>query len=168
MKMDTRLSSVLHVLLHMAVVDGPVTSEALAKMMRTNPVVVRRTLAGLRENGLVSSEKGHGGGWRISCDMGKVTLYDIYAALGSPTILAMGNRSESTSCLIEKAVNSAMSESFREAEALLLERFREVTLAELSKHMRRHFKERGARDDADRTRAHGAAKKKKKEQRKES
>ncbi len=141
MKMDTRLSSVLHVLIHMAVTEGPVTSEALAKMMRTNPVVVRRTLAGLREDGLVSSEKGHGGGWRISCDMNKVTLYDIYTALGNPTILAIGNRSESPDCLIEKAVNSAMSESYREAEDLLLARFREVTLAELSKHMHRHLKE---------------------------
>ncbi|MGD9652249.1 MAG: Rrf2 family transcriptional regulator [Candidatus Dadabacteria bacterium] len=141
MKMDTRLSSLLHVLLHMAVTERPVTSEALAKMMRTNPVVVRRTLAGLREDGLVSSEKGHGGGWRISCDKNKVTLYDIYTALGNPTILAIGNRSESPDCLIEKAVNSAMSESYREAEDLLLERFREVTLAELSKHMYRHLKE---------------------------
>lgn len=145
MKMDTRLSSVLHVLLHMAVTEGPVTSEALAKMMRTNPVVVRRTLAGLREDGLVSSEKGHGGGWRISCDMNEVTLYDIYTALGNPTILAIGNRSESPDCLIEKAVNSAMSESYREAEDLLLARFREVTLAELSKHMHRHLQEQKER-----------------------
>lgn len=141
MKMDTRLSSVLHVLLHMAVTEGPATSEALAKMMRTNPVVVRRTLAGLRKDGLVSSEKGHRGGWRISCDLNKVTLYDIYTALGNPTILAIGNRSESPDCLIEKAVNSAMNESYREAEELLLARFREVTLAELSKHMRRHLEE---------------------------
>ena len=141
MKMDTRLSSVLHVLLHMAVTEGPVTSEALAKMMRTNPVVVRRTLAGLRKDGLVSSEKGHGGGWRISCDMNKATLYDIYTALGNPTILAIGNRSESPDCLIEKAGNGAMSESYREAEDLLLARFREVTLAELSQHMHRHLKE---------------------------
>lgn len=141
MKMDTRLSSVLHVLLHMAEAEGPVTSEALARMMRTNPVVVRRTLAGLRKDGLVSSEKGHRGGWRISCDLNKVTLYDIYSALGNPTILAIGNRSKSPDCLVEKAINSTMSGTFHEAEALLLARFREVTLAELSKHMHHHLHE---------------------------
>ena len=44
---DTRLSGVLHVLLHMAEHDGPVTSETLARAMSTNPVVIRRIMAGL-------------------------------------------------------------------------------------------------------------------------
>lgn len=55
------MSGVLHVLLHMAEADGPITSERLAMMMGTNPVVVRRTMAGLRDLGLVASGKGHGG-----------------------------------------------------------------------------------------------------------
>ena len=98
MKRDSRLSGILHVLLHMAEAHGPVTSEAMAKMMQTNPVVIRRILAGLREQGFVISEKGHGGGWQLSCDLNVVTLYDIYVALESPAILAMENRSESPNC----------------------------------------------------------------------
>lgn len=35
-------SGVLHILLHMAELEEPVTSEDLSKMMDTNPVVVRR------------------------------------------------------------------------------------------------------------------------------
>ncbi|HYI06347.1 MAG TPA: Rrf2 family transcriptional regulator, partial [Reyranella sp.] len=46
MRRDSRLSGVLHVLLHMAEHDGPVTSDMLAKAMGTNPVVVRRIMAG--------------------------------------------------------------------------------------------------------------------------
>src|SRR5690606_38858328 len=42
MKRDSRLSSVLHALLHMAAHDAPMTSEVLARCMGTNPVVVRR------------------------------------------------------------------------------------------------------------------------------
>jgi DNA-binding IscR family transcriptional regulator len=135
MKNDSRLSGVLHVLLHMAEADGPVTSETLAKMMQTNPVVIRRILAGLREQGFVNSEKGHGGGWQLSCDLNTVTLYDIYVALGAPAILAIGNRSEFPDCLVEEAVNTVMNQAFREAEALLLARFSTVTLAELSVHL---------------------------------
>ena len=56
MKRDSRLSGVLHVLLHMAEQEGPVTSEVLAKAMCTNPVVIRRILSGLREQGYVASE----------------------------------------------------------------------------------------------------------------
>ena len=61
MKRDSRLSNVLHALLHMAEMEGPATSEAMAQAMQTNPVVVRRLMAGLRYAGFVSSAKGHGG-----------------------------------------------------------------------------------------------------------
>jgi DNA-binding IscR family transcriptional regulator len=142
MKRDSKLSGVLHILLHMAEVDDPVTSDTLAKAMHTNPVVIRRILAGLRKRGFVQSEKGHGGGWRLSCDLNTVTLRDIYVALGSPTMLAIGNRTESPNCLVEQAVNTVMNQAFRDAEALLLARFSEVTLAELSQQLHLHRQER--------------------------
>ncbi len=84
MRRDSRLSGVLHVLLHMAARNGPATSEMLAKAMDTNPVVIRRVMAGLRDQGYVRSEKGHGGGWTLDCDLSEVTLRDIYTALGRP------------------------------------------------------------------------------------
>jgi Rrf2 family protein len=132
MKRDSRLSGVLHVLLHMAEHDGPVTSEVLARAMDTNPVVVRRVMAGLREQGYVRSGKGHGGGWTLARDLAEITLRDIYDALGRPTLLAMGNRTEAPGCLVEQAVNGALDTAFREAEALLLSRLGDVTLAALS------------------------------------
>ncbi len=119
-------------LLHMAEQDRPVTAEALAGAMQTNPVVVRRVMAGLRERGYVRSTRGHGGGWEIACDLAAVTLRDIYEALGEPTLLAMSHRTEAPGCLVEQAVNAALGATFREAEALLLARFGEVTLADLS------------------------------------
>ncbi|MBR1120474.1 Rrf2 family transcriptional regulator [Bradyrhizobium lablabi] len=132
MRRDSRLSGVLHVLLHMAEHNGPVTSEVLAKAMGTNAVVVRRIMAGLREAGYVRSEKGHGGGWVIHRDLEKITLRDVYDALGHPSLLAMGNRTESPGCLVEQAVNAALDSAFADAEALLLSRLGEVTLAQLS------------------------------------
>ena len=144
MKRDSRLSGVLHILLHMAEAKGPVTSETMAKMMQTNPVVIRRILAGLRQQGFVISEKGHGGGWQLSCDLHAVTLHDMYVALENPAILAIGNRSESPSCLLEEAVNHLMNQAYRDAEALLLERFKEVTLAELSQYVHNRLEERGS------------------------
>jgi Rrf2 family protein len=132
MRHDSRLSGVLHVLLHMAEQDGPATSEALAKAMQTNPVVIRRIMAGLRERGYVRSEKGHGGGWTLACDFSKLTLRDVYEALGEPSLLAIGNRAESPACLVEQAVNAALGRTFEEAEALMLSRFGAVTLAHLS------------------------------------
>ena len=131
MRSDSRLSRMLHVLLHMARHDGPMTSEAIGRMLRTNPVVVRRTMAGLRDAGYVRSEKGHGGGWVISADLAQVTLLDVHRAVGGPHIFAFGNEHASPDCAVEQVVNAAIEEALGEAEALLIARLGEVTLAEL-------------------------------------
>lgn len=137
MKRDSRLSSVLHALLHMASHRGPMTSDALALCMGTNPVVVRRTMAGLREAGFVRSDKGHSGGWTIACDLDAVTLRDIHLALGEPAIFAIGNRNETPVCLVEQSVNAVLDDAFQAAEALLMERFGDVTLAALAEEFSR-------------------------------
>ena len=139
MRRDSKLSSILHVLLHMGQANRPFTSEELSSFLDTNPVLVRRVLAGLRERGYVGSGKGHGGGWVITCDLHTVTLRDIYEAVGSPTVFAMGNRSEQPQCLVERAVNQALASAFDEAEALLIERFKDVTLADLSASFNRDY-----------------------------
>lgn len=139
MKRDSKLSAVLHVLLHMAEMNEPVTSESLAAAMQTNPVVVRRLMAGLRQAGFVSSAKGHGGGWVLSCSLAAVTLGDIHNAVGAPALLAMGNRTESPGCIVEQAVNAALDGACEEAEALLLKRFNSITLADLSRDFHRRM-----------------------------
>lgn len=118
-------------LLHMMARPEPMTSEVLARAMGTNPVVVRRVLAGLREQGMVRSERGHGGGWTLGRDPDAITLRDVYDALGGPDLLAMSNRTDAPDCLVEQAVNAALGDAFDEAEALLLRRFGEVSLARL-------------------------------------
>lgn len=132
MTRDSRLSAVLHVLLHLAEMDGPATSGMLAKAMGTNPVVLRRLLGGLREAGFVASEKGHGGGWSLACRLADISLRDVHEALGAPTLLAIGHRSDHPECLVEKAVNAALGSAFHDAEALLLARLGGVSLAQLS------------------------------------
>ena len=139
MKKDSRLSGVLHVLLHMAEFVGPATSETLARAMQTNPVVVRRVMAGLREAGLVESAKGHGGGWVLRRALDEISLADIHAALGSPGFFAMGHRDDHPACLVEQSVNAALGAVYAEAEALLRQRLEAVTLAALAADFHRRM-----------------------------
>lgn len=132
MKKSTKFSDVLHILLHMASTQKPATSEKLAKSIQSNPAFVRRVLAGLRELGLIQSEKGHRGGWLLSCNLADVTLYDIYQAVGTPTMLAIGNRSDASMCLVEQAVNETTGHVFERAESLISEELKKTTLAELN------------------------------------
>ena len=132
MRQDHRLSRMLHVLIHLDRHRKHATSEEIAEMLRTNPVVVRRTLGGLRKAGLVASEKGHGGGWRLARGLGDMTLRDIYTALGEPPLFAIGNAQDNPVCLVEKAVNSAIDHTLEQAQALMMDRFATITLADIA------------------------------------
>ncbi len=133
MKRDTRLSAMLHVLIHMAEHADPTTSDALAGYMATNPVVVRRTMAGLREAGIVVSERGHGGGWRLARGAHEITLAEIHDALGRPGLFAIGHRSDAPQCLAEQAVNAALDDTFEEAERIVRIRLSAITLADIAR-----------------------------------
>ena len=128
----------LHVLIHMARHDGPMTSEEIARMLGTNPVVVRRTMAGLRDAGYVRSEKGHGGGWVIQADLESVSLLDIHRAVGGPRLFTIGSEHPDAHCAVERVVNEALDSALNEAEAMLVARLGTVSLAELA----RRFDER--------------------------
>lgn len=143
MKSSSQLSDVLHVLLHMAEADGPSTSEALAAAMQTHPVALRRLMAGLRDAGFVNSAKGHGGGWVVSCPLAQITLRDVHAALGAPALISLGFREDRPGCLVAQAVNDALAAAMQDAEALLLQRLGDVTLAALSRDFHRRLAAHG-------------------------
>lgn len=132
MRLDSRLSRVLHVLIHMGNAEEPFTSEALAEMLQTNPVVVRRTLAGLRKAGYVTASKGHGGGWELAKKLSAISFLDIYEALGRPNLFAMGLSDNSPRCLIEKSVNKNLEDSLADAEKLLFSRFKKLMLSDIA------------------------------------
>jgi len=150
MKRDSRLSNILHALLHMAEHEArtgaPMTSDHLAVCLSTNPVVVRRTMAGLREQGLVASEKGHGGGWRLARPLDQVTLGQVNTALGEPGLIPETPPVEAEGCLVEAAVNDALGETYAAARALLVARLNDITLADLAADFSRRLAEHPKRD----------------------
>lgn len=131
MNKDTRLSGVLHVLLHLGQASEPLTSEVLGRTMGTNPAILRRTMAGLRQAGHVHAGKGHGGGWQLARPLAEITLLDVYLALGRPALFAFGNRSDTPECKVERAVNEVLGDTMAAAEALFVERFGAITLDQL-------------------------------------
>lgn len=132
MKRNSRLSAFLHALVHMAHrPDHPMTSEAIAAWLNTNPVVVRRTVAGLRNAGILSSSRGHGGGWTLARPAETITLADITEAL-EEKLIAFSTEPESPGCLVERAVNQTLDGVKDEIEQLLKQRLASVTLADLA------------------------------------
>ncbi len=128
MRNDSRLSRALHALMHMAQSSGPLTSDALATMLGTHAVVVRRLLAGLREAGYVRAGKGHGGGWVLSTPLSAITLLDIYRAVGQPPLFSDLVSEHHPQCLIEQSINHHLADALMSARQDILDRFATVTL----------------------------------------
>ena len=133
MRKDSRLSRMLHILIHMDHMEEAATSDHIATMLNTNPVVVRRTMGCLREHNYVTSLKGHGGGWRLNVALEDITLLAIHTALGESSVFTIGLSDEHTQCLIEQAVNRELASALEASEALLLKRFGDINLAMLAK-----------------------------------
>jgi DNA-binding IscR family transcriptional regulator len=144
MQMDGRLSRMLHVLIHMERMEEPMTSEKAAGMLHTNPVVVRRTMAGLRDAGYVASVKGHGGGWTLTQPLERITMLDIYRALGEPRLFSVGPANDDPHCLVEKAVNASLATAFDDARELLMQSLAGVTLADIARDFEQRLASSGA------------------------
>lgn len=132
MVLDGRLTRMLHMLLHIHLHDGAATSQTIAQMLNTNPVVVRRMMAGLRDRGYVTAIKGPGGGWRLGRSLEDITVLEVYQAFDSPSLFAMGATTDHPACPVERSVNAAVGKVLSEAEAQVLSRFGAMSLADVA------------------------------------
>lgn len=132
MKRNSRLSLALHTLGHMAKEPEPVrTSDDIAAHAGTNPVVVRRVLGKLRQAGLLTSEGGHSGGWRLARPAQKITLADVYRALDE-RLVAGGEEDEIPNCSVERTLRNKVTAVLDDIERSLISRLAETSIADVS------------------------------------
>lgn len=132
MAQDVRLARLLHVLIHMHLRGGSTSSTILAQMLHTNPVVVRRTMAALRDVGYVASTGGRGGGWNLTRALDEITVHDVHVAISSASVFAFGPAEDNPQCPVEAVVNRFVGEAQHAAEQALLERLQGKRLSTLA------------------------------------
>jgi DNA-binding IscR family transcriptional regulator len=101
-------------------------------MLHTNPVVVRRTMAALRDAGYVISIGGRGGGWSLTEEFSQLTVADIYRAIGPSAVFAFGPADDNPSCPVEAASNKFLLEAMASAAQLLDKQFMNRKLMDLA------------------------------------
>lgn len=106
------------------------TSADIADHAGTNPVVVRRVLGRLRDAGLLTSEKGHAGGWRLARAPERITLADVYLALDE-SLVASADESEALKCSVENALHRRVADVLEDVEKSLVRRLGETTIVEV-------------------------------------
>jgi len=139
--MTSRLTMALHAL-GMIAAEGerrpghPVTSEALAASINTNPVVVRRVLADLRRAGLVETRRGVGGGVVLARPPGRISLRAVWEALESHEQLFGRHPSgPNPACPVGRCVAEVLERLYGDAEAALKASLGERTLADLHREV---------------------------------
>ena len=87
----------MRALLELASSDGPSTGESLARAQGLPPKFLAAILNDLRRAGLVHSQRGMEGGYRLGRPADKITAADVMRALDGPLAEVRGLRPEMTS-----------------------------------------------------------------------
>lgn len=133
MKKNSRASVALHALAHLVKRQTPVTSEELGKCLQTNPVVIRRVLGELKKAGIVDSGKGHGGGWVVTKPPSQISFSEVFATLGEKLVPAAPQLDQDEQCHIMKTLALIMSDFLSDAEALLDNRLKKISVDDVVK-----------------------------------
>jgi len=119
MPANLRFSVALHILTLLAANGtGLLTSEEIASSVDTNPVVIRRVMAFLRESGLVESRPGVNGGWRLKKLPEAITLCKVFESVREDDLLSM-HAHPNPDCPIGGHIRDSLHEVFAEAEKAL-------------------------------------------------
>src|SRR3954465_13079264 len=132
MAANTRLATATQILCVIAYRGGGGTNaEIIAKSLKTNPVVVRRILKHLEQQGLVEIRAGKDGGAQLILEPDEITLDRIHKAVepeqGVFAIRPKGN----PRCPVDRRMRDLLGPIFGAADVAVQETLQNVTLATL-------------------------------------
>ena len=129
-----------------AAAGSPVSAEELGRLQDIPHGFLQAILADLRRAGIVMSQRGQSGGWRMARDAGSVTVADVIRAVDGPLVSVYGLRPEAVeyndSAEVLQLVWIAARSSLREV-------FEQVTIRSLADNkLPKHVTARTATEDA--------------------
>ena len=132
MATNSRLASAIHIMSFVAHAgDEGTTSEAIAKSLHTNPVVVRKILKLLEREGLVSLRQGRHGGVGLPRPPSGITLGQIYNAVESESgVFAMRSQVHE-GCMVARAMKRRLGAIFDSANDAVEQALSKTSLAEM-------------------------------------
>ncbi len=130
--MNSRFSIAVHILTLLASTpEERLTSEWIAASVGTNPVVIRRQLALLRQANLVESRAARGGGWALTRPPRDIRLSEVKAALGAEAAFRMHKNEPDSACMVGQNVRAALEDVYQKAEQAVTESLSRRTIQDL-------------------------------------
>lgn len=120
---NSRMTVAVHILSYLVFASGKrpdlVTSEQIARSVRTNPVVIRRLLGLLRESGLVRSKRGANAGWTLARSPKAITLLDVYNAVHDDSLFGLHASPPNPQCPIGRGLPGTLRKVYGSLEGEL-------------------------------------------------
>lgn len=131
MRVSAKTDYALRALIEMAARGsaGPVSAEEIGRAQDIPHGFLQAILADLRRSGIVLSQRGQSGGWRLARDPAGVSVADVIRSVDGPLVSVYGVRPESVTYRDRAAV---LQPVWVAARAALRDVLEHVTLAQLS------------------------------------
>lgn len=126
---NTRFATIIHILTLLAKCpDEWLSSDWIAGSIQINPVIVRKELGLLQEQGWVVSKKGKEGGSMLNASSCEISLADIYKAVKNTNVLGKKNSSPNPKCPIGRDINNKLESLFDEIDEIVYNALLQRTL----------------------------------------
>jgi Rrf2 family protein len=133
---NSRFRTAVHALAVIAHVDEQqAKSEQIAASVATDASVVRRLLSSLREAGLVQAVEGRAGGYALGRSPARISLLDVYRAIGPDTLFPLPERKPNPDCAVGAHIHQVLDEPLDAAHAALEQRLAATSLAEVMRRI---------------------------------
>ena len=114
-----------------------VKSNILAGSVNTNPGLIRRIIAQLVHANLIQSFEGRNGGFKLAVSPQKISLWDIYLAIGEQCFFALNPNLPNKKCPISRNIVTLVEEVFDQVHDQVKGKLKSITIIDLIKKIER-------------------------------
>ncbi|HEY3527734.1 MAG TPA: Rrf2 family transcriptional regulator [Nocardioides sp.] len=107
------------------------TSERIAASLDSNPALVRRSLAPLRDAGLLVTGRGPGSGWALGRPASRITLRDVHEAIGVMPAFDLHAHEPNQECPVGFGIRPVLSAVYDDVDRAVADRLDRTTIADL-------------------------------------
>jgi len=108
------------------------SSDLIAGSLNTNPALVRKELAALKEAGLVEGKEGKNGGSRLTKSPDNIYLSDVFQIVKENHIFGFSPNLPNPECPVGRDINGALETLFDTIDQAVHEKLKHSTLAQFS------------------------------------
>jgi len=132
MAVNTQFSIAVHILAGLGYGCGEdITSARLAASVNTSPSFVRRVLAKLSKAGLINTATGKAGACWLARDAKKISLLEVYLAVGAPKVFAIHAYAEQNECAVSCHIKTALEKVLKKTQKATDTALAKITLADV-------------------------------------